>query len=71
MEAVAGAGEGRRRRRRRAAVPSDVAVVLADGGDDFSAVEVLCGQPTMFADAASDSTAWRAVAAVAADELAC
>jgi len=70
LQTVAGEEEGRRRRHRPGAVLRDVAVVLADGGDDFSAVEVLRGQPSVFADAASDSTAWRAVAGVAADELA-
>ncbi len=70
LEAAAGDEDGRRRRHPRGAVLRDVAVVIADGGDDFSAVEVLRGQPAVFGAAASDSTAWRAVAAVAGDELA-
>jgi hypothetical protein len=68
LEVAARAG-GRRRRHRPGAVLRDVAVVLADGGDDFSAVEVLRSQTGVFGDTPSDSTAWRAVAGVAADEL--
>jgi len=70
LEVAAGGGVGRRRRHRRGAVLGDVAVVIADGGDDFSAVEVLRSQAAVFGDAASDSTAWRAAATLAADELA-
>ncbi len=70
LEAAAGDDGGRRRRHRRGAVLRDVAVVIGDGGDDFSAVEVLRGQAAVFGDAASDSTAWRTVAALAGDELA-
>ena len=52
------------------AVLRDVAVTLVDGGDDFSAIEVLRGQVSLFDDVASDSTAWRRVADLASDELA-
>jgi hypothetical protein len=52
------------------AVLRDVIVTLVDGGDDFSAIEVLRGQRSLVADVASDSTAWRRVADLAADELA-
>lgn len=52
------------------AVLRDLIVTLVDGGDDFSAIEVLRGQRSLCADVASDSTAWRRVADLAADELA-
>jgi hypothetical protein len=41
-----------------------------DGGDDFSAIEVLRGQAKLFGEVASDSTAWRRVRNLADDELA-
>jgi hypothetical protein len=49
------------------AVLRDLIVTLADGGDDFSAIEVLRGQAALFGPVASDSTAWRRVADLAAD----
>jgi hypothetical protein len=52
------------------AVLRDLIVTLVDGGDDFSAIEVLRGQRNLCADVASDSTAWRRVADLARDELA-
>ncbi len=48
----------------------DVIVTLVDGGDDFSAIEVLRGQTDLLGPVASDSTAWRRVADLAGDELA-
>lgn len=52
------------------AVLRDVVVVLADGGDDFSAIETLRGQQQLLlGSVASDSTAWRRVADLASDEL--
>jgi hypothetical protein len=48
----------------------DLAVMLADGGDDFSAIETLRGQGGLLGVVASDSTAWRRVADLAGDELA-
>jgi hypothetical protein len=51
------------------AVLRDLVVTLADGGDDFSAIETLRGQDQMLGPVASDSTAWRRVADLARDEL--
>jgi hypothetical protein len=47
----------------------DLVVMLADGGDDFSAIETLRGQAGLLGLVASDSTAWRRVADLASDEL--
>jgi hypothetical protein len=52
------------------AVLRDVIVTLVDGGDDFSAIEVLRGQANLVGAVASDSTAWRRVHDLAGDELA-
>jgi hypothetical protein len=52
------------------AVLRDVIVTLVDGGDDFSAIEVLRGQAKLVGEVASDSTAWRRVKNLADDELA-
>jgi hypothetical protein len=52
------------------AVLRDLVVTLVDGGDDFSAIEVLRGQAKLFGEVASDSTAWRRVKNLADDELA-
>ncbi len=51
------------------AVLRDLVVTLVDGGDDFSAIEVLRGQAGLLSGVASDSTAWRRVADLAGDEL--
>jgi hypothetical protein len=51
------------------AVLRDLVVMLADGGDDFSAIETLRGQAELLGSVASDSTAWRRVADLADDEL--
>lgn len=51
------------------AVLRDLVVMLADGGDDFSAIETLRGQAGLLGSVASDSTAWRRVADLADDEL--
>jgi len=51
------------------AVLRDLVVMLADGGDDFSAIETLRGQAELLGSVASDSTAWRRVADLAGDEL--
>ena len=51
------------------AVLRDLVVMLADGGDDFSAIETLRGQVELLGSVASDSTAWRRVADLADDEL--
>ncbi len=51
------------------AVLRDVVVTLVDGGDDFSAIEVLRGQARLLGAVASDFTAWRRVADLAGDEL--
>ncbi|CAN5505451.1 hypothetical protein BH23ACT6_BH23ACT6_27010 [soil metagenome] len=55
---------------RPGAVLRDVIVTLVDGGDDFSAIEVLRGQANLLGAVASDSTAWRRVHDLAGDELA-
>ncbi|MBA2276529.1 MAG: transposase, partial [Chloroflexia bacterium] len=47
----------------------DLVVTLVDGGDDFSAIEVLRSQANLLGEVASDSTAWRRVADLAGDEL--
>jgi hypothetical protein len=52
------------------AVLRDLIVTLVDGGDDFSAIEVLRGQAKLVGEVASDSTAWRRVKNLADDELA-
>lgn len=52
------------------AVLRDLVVTLVDGGDDFSAIEVLRGQRSLMGVVASDSTAWRRVDDLARDELA-
>ncbi len=52
------------------AVLRDLIVTLVDGGDDFSAIEMLRGQTKLLGPVASDSTAWRRVADLAGDELA-
>ncbi|HEX6254692.1 MAG TPA: IS1380 family transposase [Euzebyales bacterium] len=51
------------------AVLRDLVVMLADGGDDFSAIETLRGQADLDGPVASDSTAWRRVADLAGHEL--
>ena len=51
------------------AVLRDLVVMLADGGDDFSAIETLRGQTDVDGPVASDSTAWRRVADLAGHEL--
>ena len=51
------------------AVLRDLVVMLADGGDDFSAIETLRGQANLDGPVASDSTAWRRVADLAGHEL--
>jgi hypothetical protein len=52
------------------AVLRDLVVTLVDGGDDFSAIEVLRGQAKLLGEVGSDSTAWRRVQDLARDELA-
>ena len=51
------------------AVLRDLVVMLADGGDDFSAIGTLRGQTGLGGAVASDSTAWRRVADLAGHEL--
>jgi len=51
------------------AVLRDLVVMLAEGGDDFSAIETLRGQADLGGAVASDSTAWRRVADLAGHEL--
>jgi Transposase DDE domain group 1 len=58
--------------RRRAAghdpgrVLTDLAVMIADGGEAISDLAVLRDQPGLFGPVASTATAWRVLAAVAA-----
>jgi hypothetical protein len=66
---VAAFDDGVTRRHDTGRVLRDLVVVLADGGDDFSAIEVLRGQPAVFGEVASDSTAWRAADRAAGDDL--
>jgi hypothetical protein len=47
----------------------DLVVMLADGGDNLSAIETLRGQEDLDGAVASDSTAWRRVADLAGHEL--
>jgi hypothetical protein len=50
-------------------VLSDVAVMIADGGEAISDLAVLRDQPALFGPAASTATAWRVLNAVDADRL--
>jgi hypothetical protein len=60
------AGRGRRRRSRHdpGRVLSDLAVMLADGGEAISDLGVLREQPDLFGQVASTPTAWRTLDAV-------
>ena len=57
----AAAGQGRRRRSAHAPgrVLTDLAVLLADGGEAISDLAVLRQQPGLFGPVASTATAWR------------
>ncbi len=59
----------RRRGHDRGGVLIDVAVMIAGGGVRISDLAVLADQPDLFGDVASVPTAWRALAAVAAEAL--
>jgi Transposase DDE domain group 1 len=48
----------------------DVAVMLADGGECISDIATLADQVDVFGPVASDSTCWRVLDAITADELA-
>ena len=54
----------RRRGHDRGEVLTDVAVMLADGGETISDVAVLRDQPALFGDVASHPTVWRTLQAV-------
>jgi hypothetical protein len=45
-------------------VATDVAVMLADGGEAITDVEVLRGVPELFGAVASDATVWRVLGAI-------
>ena len=62
---VAGAGRVRRSAHDPGRVLSDVAVMLADGGEAISDLAVLREQPEVFGAVASTPTAWRVLNAVA------
>src|SRR5215210_7766204 len=59
---------GGRRRRRSAHTPgrvlTDLAVLLADGGETITDLAVLRHQPGLFGPVASTATAWRVLASV-------
>jgi hypothetical protein len=63
----AGRGETPGHRHNAGAVPGDLAVLLADGGDCLSDLAVLVNQPELFGPVASTPTAWRVVERVARD----
>jgi hypothetical protein len=54
----------RRRGHDRGRVLVDVAMSIADGGEAIADLATLRNEPTLFGDVASDSTAWRTLAAV-------
>ena len=54
----------RRRGHDRGRVLLDVALSVADGGEAISDLATLRNEPTLFGEVASDSTAWRTLAAV-------
>ena len=56
-----------RRRHPDAVVLSDLAVLLADGGDCLSDLAVLRDQPGLFGPVASTPTAWRVIQRLAQD----
>jgi hypothetical protein len=51
-------------------VLTDLAVVIADGGECISDIATLADQPGVFGSVASDSTCWRVLDSVTAGELA-
>jgi hypothetical protein len=59
----------RRRGHDRGHVLTDVAVMLADGGETISDLAVLRNQPELFGEVASHPTVWRTLNAVDADAL--
>jgi hypothetical protein len=64
-----GQGQPGRARHRAGKVLTDLAVMLADGGDCLSDLAVLCDQPGLFGPVASTPTAWRVIERLAgADE---
>lgn len=60
----------RRRGHDRGRVLTDVAVMIADGGDAISDLAVLRNQPELFGEVASTPTAWRTLEAIDTDALA-
>jgi hypothetical protein len=56
-----GQGQPGRARHRAGKVLTDLAVMLADGGDCLSDLAVLCDQPGLFGPVASTPTAWRVI----------
>lgn len=73
LSAAFGDALGRGRRRRSAHDPgrvlTDLAVMLADGGESISDLAVLRDQPDVFGAVASMPTAWRVLDRVAEDDL--
>lgn len=65
------AGQGRRRRSAHAPgrVLTDLAVLLADGGEAISDLAVLRQQPGLFGPVASTATAWRVLDGIDATDL--
>jgi hypothetical protein len=65
LSGVAGVGRQRRSVHDPGRVLSDLAVLLADGGEAISDLAVLREQPALFGPVASTPTAWRTLQAVA------
>ncbi len=70
FDAVASRGRRRRSAHGPGRVLTDLAVMLADGGEAISDLAVLREQPTLFGPVASTPTAWRVLAGIDADQLA-
>jgi hypothetical protein len=70
FDAVAGAGRMRRSAHGPGRVLTDLAVMLAEGGEAISDLAVLREQPALFGPVASTATAWRVLAGLDADRLA-
>ncbi len=65
LSRVAGVGRQRRSAHDPGRVLTDLAVLLADGGEAISDLAVLREQPALFGPVASTATAWRTLQAVA------
>jgi hypothetical protein len=70
FDAVTAAGRRRRSAHGPGRVLTDLAVMLADGGEAISDLAVLREQPALFGAVASTPTAWRTLAGIDAGQLA-